>query len=78
MDRLTIVERFTHALAAAAGLDDAAPMLRHLRTKYDPRGARYWELVAILRGDPPPAQRFDDWRWLGDAMVQAPTSLSGG
>jgi len=39
----------------------------HLRVKYDPRGARYWELVAVTKGEPPVGQ-FDDWRWLGEAL----------
>jgi DNA-binding transcriptional MerR regulator len=73
-DGKAIVEKFTQTMASAAGLDDLAPMHRHLRIKWDPRGARYWELVAILRGDPPPVQRFDDWRWLGEAMAVAPFS----
>jgi DNA-binding transcriptional MerR regulator len=59
-----IVERFARDLA---GEGDPAATAARLRTKYDPRGARYWELVAIMRGDDPP-QRFDDWRWLGEAL----------
>lgn len=63
-----VVERFTSTMAALAGHRDPAAMRDHLRVKYDPRGARYWELVAIMRGDPPEAMRFDDWRWLGEAL----------
>lgn len=63
-----IVERFTSAMAAAAGQRDPAAMRSHLRVKYDPRGARYWELVAIMKGAPPPIGRYDDWRWFGEAI----------
>jgi hypothetical protein len=63
-----IVERFASEMASAAKHTDPAAMRAHLREKYDPSGARYWELVAIMRGDPPPIQRFDDWRWLGEAL----------
>ncbi len=62
------MERFVRAMAVSAENRDVAAMRAHLRQKYDPRGARYWELVAILRSDAPPMPRFDDWRWLGEAM----------
>ncbi len=68
-----IVERFVTAMAASVEDNDVAAMRTHLRQKYDPRGARYWELVAIMRGDPEP-MRFDDWRWLGEAMQHRPTA----
>ena len=61
-----IVRRFAGTMATAAGHEDEGAMRAHLRTKHDPRGARYWELVAILRGTP--IERFDDWTWLGEAM----------
>ncbi|HVY48074.1 MAG TPA: MerR family transcriptional regulator [Minicystis sp.] len=61
-----IVERFTSTMARAAGDDDQAATRERLRTKFDPRGARYWELVAMMKNDPPPI--YDDWRWLGEAM----------
>jgi DNA-binding transcriptional MerR regulator len=60
-----IVERITAAMAAATGREPTA-MRAHLRAKYDPRGARYWELVAIMKGAP--TGQFDDWRWLGEAL----------
>lgn len=64
----SIVERFTTAMAHAAGEADPSAMREHMRVKYDPRGARHWELVAIMRGDPALIVRFDDWRWFGEAM----------
>lgn len=42
-----------------------------LRTKYaqhDPRAARYWELVAIMRGQPPCSSPNREWAWIVDAM----------
>lgn len=63
-----IVERFTSTMAAA-GHEDPAVMRAHLRVKFDPRGARFWELVAIMRDDPSFVGRFDDWQWLGEAMA---------
>jgi DNA-binding transcriptional MerR regulator len=65
-----IVERFTGAMTEATTQEDRAAMRTHMRVKYDPRGARYWELVAIMKGDPPPIGRFEDWWWLGEAMRQ--------
>lgn len=60
-----IVDRFASALGAAG---DPADVRVRLRAKYDPRGARFWELVAVLKGEPAPAP-FDDWRWLGEALA---------
>lgn len=60
-----IVDAFASDLAAAG---DLAGVRARLRAKYDPRGARFWELVAVLKGEPAPA-RFDDWRWLGQALA---------
>jgi hypothetical protein len=63
----TIMARFVDALAATTGRDAAALRAR-LCAKYDPRGARYWELVALMRGDGEGMTRFDDWRWIGEAL----------
>jgi DNA-binding transcriptional MerR regulator len=63
-----IVDRFTSTMAAAAGHEDPAVVRAHMRVKYDPRGARFWELVAIMKGDPALLGRFDDWQWFGEAM----------
>ncbi|QPF86015.1 MerR family transcriptional regulator [Bradyrhizobium genosp. L] len=42
-----------------------------LRTKYrlhDSRAARYWELVAIMRGQSPDASPNREWNWITAAM----------
>lgn len=44
-----------------------------LRGKYalhDARAARYWELVAIMRGQPPCRSPNREWAWISDAMQQ--------
>ncbi|MFO0613129.1 MAG: MerR family transcriptional regulator [Polyangiaceae bacterium] len=64
-----IVDRLVEGTAHAAGAD-AAAVRDHMRAKFDPRGARFWELVARVRDDAPP-QRFDDWKWLGEALASA-------
>lgn len=63
-----IVDALATQMAKDAGGRDPREVRAHLREKYDPRGARYWELVAIVRADAEP-QRFDDWRWLGQALA---------
>ena len=63
-----IVDRFTSTMTDASRGRDEALVREHMRTKFDPRGARYWELVSIMRADPPPTARFDDWRWFGQAL----------
>jgi DNA-binding transcriptional MerR regulator len=73
-EAIAIVERFVSTMAAAAKDKDVSAMRAHLRQKYDPRGARFWELIAILRNDPDPAFRFDDWRWFGEAIQTAPNA----
>jgi DNA-binding transcriptional MerR regulator len=71
-----IVERFTAAMVAAAGHADARAIRAHMRAKYDPRGARYWELVAIMRGESPPIEHYVNWRWIGEAIRHHTESLS--
>ncbi|WP_245283904.1 hypothetical protein [Bradyrhizobium sp. Cp5.3] len=42
-----------------------------LATKYaqhDARASRYWELVAIMRGQSPDASPNREWVWILDAM----------
>ncbi len=64
-----IVEGLVDGLASTS-TRDRGEVREHLRTKYDPSGARYWELVAALRGEPSDAARLDDWRWLGEALAR--------
>jgi hypothetical protein len=61
-------------------LETSAPAMRRepdqayktwLRQKYqahDPRAARYWELVPILRGQPLKGSPNQEWTWIVDAM----------
>ncbi|WP_437571925.1 MerR family transcriptional regulator [Sorangium sp. So ce542] len=66
-----IVEAFVSGLAAAAGkaADEAfrASLLDRYR-KHDPRASRYWELVAIMNGQPAQAGRAPEWDWLTEAV----------
>lgn len=42
-----------------------------LRSKYmqhDPRASRYWELVAIMKGQPPTSSPNAEWAWIVAAM----------
>lgn len=64
----TIVDGFMAAIVAAATAEPPAVVRAHMRAKFDPRGARFWELVGIMKGDPALMHRFDDWRWFGEAM----------
>ena len=57
-----VVDRFVAGAAAASGEapDDAfRARLRRRFLEQDPRAARYWGLVAAVRGTPPP----DEDRW---------------
>ena len=42
--------------------------LRSLYVQHDPRASRYWELVAIMRGDPPTSSPNQEWAWIVAAM----------
>lgn len=66
-----LVARLVADIAAVTPDRDVGATRARLATKYDPRGARYWELIAIIRGDDPP-QRYDDWRWFGEALASSP------
>lgn len=66
-----VIERYGSALAAARGgtLDDAGRRgIRDRFARHDPRAARYWELVATLRGDCA-AQHVAEWRWIAQAVL---------
>jgi citrate synthase len=40
--------------------------------EHDPRAARYWELVAILRGEAPDRRPNREWTWIVEAMKHHP------
>lgn len=64
-----IVERAIAGFARASGKEPTEEFRRDLRRKYegmDPRATRYWELVAILKGDPPRAES-PEWAWFRQA-----------
>jgi hypothetical protein len=37
-------------------------------TQHDDRASRYWELVAIMKGEPPQSSPNREWRWILAAM----------
>ena len=47
---------------------DYRKWLRQIYQDHDPRAARYWELVAILRGQPPTGSPNREWAWIVAAM----------
>ncbi|MFT3925245.1 MAG: MerR family transcriptional regulator [Myxococcales bacterium] len=74
----TLVEEYGTALAAARGGSfDAASRsgMRERFENHDPRNARYWELVAVLRGTPSVDSTIAEWRWIRQAVLY---HLSGG
>jgi DNA-binding transcriptional MerR regulator len=70
-----IVLRYAEALVKARGAafdPDDPKMRRGFRERFarqDPRGARYWELVAILKGTPMLDHRVEDWNFLQAAVL---------
>jgi hypothetical protein len=42
--------------------------LRAKYTQHDERASRYWELVAIMRGQSPQSSPNREWRWIVAAM----------
>jgi DNA-binding transcriptional MerR regulator len=64
----TIVRGFISSMAVATGAEDEASVTERMRALYDPRGERYWELLALMKGEPIPSGKFADWQWLGEAM----------
>jgi len=61
------VLRYIGKMAAAAGETDEQVTAR-MRAQYDRRAERYWELVAIMKGQARPEGQFADWQWFGEAM----------
>jgi DNA-binding transcriptional MerR regulator len=68
---LRVVEGFVAGIAEAAGRP-VSDQLRHSMYErylaYDPRHARYWELVGILSGQSPAAGSAADWAFIADAV----------
>jgi hypothetical protein len=67
----TIAEEWLKSSAASVKRQPDEAYKAWLRRKYaehDPRAARYWELVAILRGDPPGSSPNREWAWIIAAM----------
>ncbi|MCY0988650.1 DUF4215 domain-containing protein [Nannocystis sp. ILAH1] len=73
-----VVERMAAGLAAAMSKPDTPAWRATLHEKsqgHDPRASRYWELVAILKGQPPQSGLNEEWHWLNAAVAHhlAPT-----
>lgn len=70
-DGEAIAREWIAAAARAVGREPDDVFKAYLRSTFadrDPRKARYWELVAILRGEPPDASPNREWRWFIDAV----------
>jgi hypothetical protein len=69
-----IVHGFVADLAAASGKAADAAFVASMREKHeryeaqDPRGSRYWELVAIMNGQPAMKGAFEEWGWIVKAL----------
>jgi DNA-binding transcriptional MerR regulator len=66
-----IAREWITASAHLSGREPDEMFKGYLRTTFgdrDPRKMRYWELVAILRGDEPDASPNREWAWIIDAM----------
>ena len=67
-----LVSSFVEAVARASGKGGDDPALRRTLKerfeRYDPRAARYWELVGIMNGTPAPIGRVEDWRFIAEAV----------
>lgn len=67
-----VAERLVAGLAAAMSKADDAEFRATLLAKsrdHDPRATRYWELVAILKGEPPRSAANEEWHWLNAAVA---------
>lgn len=62
-----LVQGLIGKLAAISGEEPSAITAR-MRAQYDRRAERYWELVAIMKGQERPSEQLADWKWLGEAM----------
>ena len=74
-DASSIVHRYAEAMTTARGVpfDPSDERIRRgFRERFerqDPRGGRYWELVAILKGAPMVETRVKDWVWIKSAVL---------
>lgn len=74
-DAKAIVHAYAEAMGRARGttIDVDDPKVRRgFRDRFerqDPRGGRYWELVAVLRGAPMIETRAKDWEWIKRAVL---------
>lgn len=69
-----IVHGFVAGLAAAEGKVADAAFVASMRERYeryeeqDARGSRYWELVAIMNGQPAMTGPIEEWGWIVKAL----------
>lgn len=69
-----IVDRLYVGLAAAAGQADGPAFRAATRDRFvkqDPRASRYWELIAVLKGQSK-SWKTEEWDWLSAAIERAP------
>ncbi len=68
-----ILERYAEGMREARGaaaVDDAIRSdIRRRFEDHDPRGTRYWELVAIINESPKVESTIREWHWLTAAAV---------
>lgn len=67
-----VVDRMAAGLAAARGEPDTPAWRATLHEKsrgHDPRTTRYWQLAAILKGEPPQGGPGEEWHWLNAAVA---------
>jgi hypothetical protein len=67
-----IVDELVAAYSAAAGRDDSPAYRRELadavRTGYEPRAERYWQLMAVINGWPEIPSQLPQWAWFLAAL----------
>lgn len=66
-----LAEEWLETSARVMGRQPDADYKAWLRTRYaahDARAVRYWELVAVMRGQPPQTSPNREWTWIIDAM----------
>jgi DNA-binding transcriptional MerR regulator len=67
----TLIDEWLKTLARLMDREPDAAFKAWLRAKYtqhDERASRYWELVAIMRGQSPQSSPNREWRWIVAAM----------